>query len=77
MGDGRDEPLFAVLSESGTEAVLGAAEASLYLWFLPGRKGGGVGFGRTVKWSAAARALVPSGTNVVGSEGVGIGEGSG
>ena len=60
----------------GTEVVLGAAEASLYLWFFPGSMGRGVGVGSAVKWLAAARALVSSGTDVGVSEGISVGYGS-
>ena len=56
------------------EAVLGAAEARLYLWFFPGSMGRGVGASSAVKWSEAARALVLSGTNVGGSKGVDVGD---
>ena len=72
--DGSGEPLFVVLSESWTAAVSGAAEASFYLWFLPGSMGGDVRFGSAVKWSAAARASASSGNNVGGSKVVSVGD---
>ena len=57
VGDGSGEPLFVILSASGTAAASGAVvasfsgtvAASLYLWFFPGSKGGGVGVCSTVK----------------------------
>ena len=72
VGDGSGEPLFGVFLESGTVAVSGAEEASLYLWFFPGSMGGGVGVGSAVKWPSAVRVLALSGTNVGVSKGVGV-----
>ena len=75
--DSSGKPLFVVLLESGTAAVLGAAEASLYLWLFLGSLSGSVGVSSAVKWSAALRASVSSGTDLGVSKGVSVGDGSG
>ena len=66
-----------VLLKDGTEAVSGAAEASLYLWFFPGSMVRGVRVGSAVKCSTSVRVAASSGTDVGGNKGAGAGDSSG